>query len=61
MEEKDKRELSLDEMDMVNGGLLDTEENRKYESEYRCQYCKTVFNSYRELSRHIKTAHPVRA
>ena len=57
METKKLRELNLEEMERIIGGIHDREENRRYESEYYCRYCNGMFRSYRERSIHIRDSH----
>ena len=59
MEEKNMRELSLEEMDKISGGIHDTEENRRdYYFYFYCPYCNAVLSSHRERLEHIKNSHP---
>lgn len=61
MEEKNIRELSLDEMDQVTGGIHDTEENRRYlnfDKNFSCPYCNSCFEDQSRLDHHVKNAHP---
>ena len=58
MAEKNVRELSLDEMDQVSGGVHDRTEIRRYSIgvEVQCPHCgKTVFED--ELQDHITKEH----
>ena len=55
-----KRELTLEEMDKVSGGLHDREESRRYEldPDYMCPYCRASFRNKDAVKDHIKNAHP---
>ncbi len=56
-----KRELSLEEMDKVSGGIHDRKENRRYEifgDMVIRPYCQAALESGWELSHHIKSVHP---
>ena len=58
-----KRELSLDDMSKITGGLHDATENRRYENDilsYACPYCEAEFPRRWKLNNHISSAHPDR-
>lgn len=58
-----KRELSLDDMSKITGGLHDATENRRYENDipsYTCPYCQAVFPRRWKLNNHISSVHPDR-
>lgn len=58
------RELNLDEMDQVTGGVHDATENRRYlnfDKNWSCPYCDACFISQSKLDHHIKNAHPSHA
>ncbi len=61
MEEKKTRELSLNEMDRISGGIHDSEENRRYEDLTACPYCGITFRTCRERTKHVRDAHPERS
>jgi hypothetical protein len=53
------RELNLEEMDKITGGIHDAKENRRYEifDGVQCPHCGRSFNSGEELQNHIKLVH----
>ena len=57
---KDLRELTLEDMEKVSGGMHDREENRRYEifEGGNCPHCGRYFATDRELNNHIRTEHP---
>ena len=59
MEKNEMRELNLDEMDKVSGGMHDAKENRRYEffEGGYCTHCRKYFRTDKELNDHIKTEH----
>ena len=57
MEETAMRELSLEEMDKVSGGIHGREENRRAFFVFFCPYCNEVFSSYRDRMLHIRDSH----
>ena len=59
METRTVRELTLDEMDKVSGGLHDEKENRRYEifEGVQCPHCSMSFSTERELKEHIAAVH----
>ena len=59
MEKNEMRELNLDEMDKVSGGMHDAKENRRYEifDGFNCPHCGRNFGTDKELNDHIKTEH----
>ena len=62
---EEKRELNLEEMEKISGGIHDQKENRRYEifwgDEVNCPYCQAVLDSNWDLSYHIKSVHPEHA
>ena len=59
MENRNMRELNLEEMDKITGGIHDAKESRRYEifDGVQCPHCGRSFNSGEELQNHIKLVH----
>lgn len=59
MEDMNMRELSLDEMDSVSGGIHGTEENSRSEKTqvHSCPYCGEEFDTLLSVRNHIVDEH----
>jgi len=57
MEEKKTRELNLEEMDHVSGGMNDTEENRRDYTVRKCKFCGAKFTDIALLEEHLFSHH----
>ncbi len=59
MKSMNVRELNLEEMNKVSGGMHDREENRRYEifEGGNCLHCGMYFGTDAALKKHIETEH----